>query len=99
MQKTGSKSRSKRDKNITSFQEGKRSNSMKAEREEVTPMSTVVKQAETDMSMDNSFIDKQMLPPSKLGINDFDIVKVIGRGTFGKVYLVKKKPNGSSDDG
>jgi serine/threonine protein kinase len=28
-------------------------------------------------------------------MDDFDIVKVIGRGSFGKVYLVKKKSCGS----
>lgn len=27
-------------------------------------------------------------------IEDFEIVKVIGRGSFGKVYLVKKKNDG-----
>ena len=28
-------------------------------------------------------------------LEDFDIVKVIGRGSFGKVYLVKKKDDGN----
>jgi serine/threonine protein kinase len=27
-------------------------------------------------------------------MDHFDIVKVIGRGSFGKVYLVKKKDDG-----
>ncbi len=28
-------------------------------------------------------------------MEDFDIIKVIGRGSFGKVYLVKKKDDGN----
>ncbi len=30
-------------------------------------------------------------PLSKISKDDFKIIKVIGRGTFGKVFLVKKK--------
>ena len=30
-------------------------------------------------------------PQSKISKDDFKIVKVIGRGTFGKVFMVKKK--------
>jgi serine/threonine protein kinase len=30
-------------------------------------------------------------PTSKISKDDFKIVKVIGRGTFGKVFMVKKK--------
>ena len=29
-------------------------------------------------------------------IDDFQIIKVIGRGSFGKVYLVKKKDDGNT---
>ena len=32
-----------------------------------------------------------MQPQSKISKDDFKIVKVIGRGTFGKVFMVKKK--------
>lgn len=34
----------------------------------------------------------------KLSTDDFDILKVIGRGTFGKVFMVRKKPKGLPDD-
>jgi len=30
----------------------------------------------------------------QIGMDHFDIVKVIGRGSFGKVYLVRKKDDG-----
>lgn len=30
-----------------------------------------------------------------IGIEDFQIIKVIGRGSFGKVYLVQKKDEGN----
>ena len=30
----------------------------------------------------------------KISINDFQLLKVIGRGSFGKVYLVRKKDTG-----
>ncbi len=30
---------------------------------------------------------------SKVTKDDFKIIKVIGRGTFGKVFMVKKKDN------
>jgi serine/threonine protein kinase len=32
-------------------------------------------------------------PASKISKDDFKVIKVIGRGTFGKVFLVKKKDN------
>ena len=32
-----------------------------------------------------------MLSSKKISKNDFQFLKVIGRGSFGKVYLVKKK--------
>jgi len=31
----------------------------------------------------------------EIGIEDFQIIKVIGRGSFGKVYLVQKKDDGN----
>mmetsp|Transcript_8992 Transcript_8992/g.15221 ORF Transcript_8992/g.15221 Transcript_8992/m.15221 type:complete len:80 (+) Transcript_8992:248-487(+) len=35
-----------------------------------------------------------MMPGTKISINDFQLLKVIGRGSFGKVYLVRKKDSG-----
>jgi len=32
-------------------------------------------------------------PNAKISKDDFKIIKVIGRGTFGKVFMVKKKDN------
>lgn len=32
-------------------------------------------------------------PSSKISKDDFKIIKVIGRGTFGKVFMVRKKDN------
>lgn len=32
-------------------------------------------------------------PRQKISKDDFKIIKVIGRGTFGKVFMVKKKDN------
>ena len=38
--------------------------------------------------------DAQDIRPGKSGPNDFDIVSLLGMGSFGKVFLVKKKANG-----
>ena len=32
-----------------------------------------------------------MANTDKISVDDFDYIKVIGRGSFGKVYLVRKK--------
>ena len=29
-------------------------------------------------------------PNKKISLSDFELIKVIGRGSFGKVYLVKR---------
>ena len=34
------------------------------------------------------------LDPIKVGIKDFKIEKVIGRGSFGKVFMVRKRDTG-----
>lgn len=36
---------------------------------------------------------ENLLSKEKISRKDFDILKVIGRGSFGKVYLVKKRGN------
>jgi len=35
-----------------------------------------------------------MHPGKKISLDDFKLLKVIGRGSFGKVYLVRKKDSG-----
>mmetsp|Transcript_32190 Transcript_32190/g.49225 ORF Transcript_32190/g.49225 Transcript_32190/m.49225 type:complete len:137 (-) Transcript_32190:759-1169(-) len=37
-----------------------------------------------------------MLPGTKISLHDFTMLKVIGRGSFGKVYLVRKKDSGQA---
>lgn len=37
--------------------------------------------------------ENMLNPTKKISKSDFQLVKVIGRGSFGKVYLVKKKDN------
>ncbi len=36
-----------------------------------------------------------MAPGTKISLSDFTMLKVIGRGSFGKVYLVRKKDTGA----
>jgi serum/glucocorticoid-regulated kinase 2 len=43
---------------------------------------------------DNEVTENLMKPGTKISINDFQLLKVIGRGSFGKVYLVRKKDSG-----
>ena len=39
---------------------------------------------------ENADCENLLQPQQKIGLKDFDLIKVIGRGSFGKVYLVKK---------
>jgi serine/threonine protein kinase len=41
--------------------------------------------------MDNGNTTNLLSPLQKISVDDFDYIKVIGRGSFGKVYLVRKK--------
>lgn len=43
---------------------------------------------------DEGAIENLMQPGSKISLNDFIRLKVIGRGSFGKVYLVRKRDTG-----
>ena len=43
---------------------------------------------------DNEEAENMLEPNKKISKNDFYILKVIGRGSFGKVYLVRKKDSG-----
>ena len=73
---------------------------MKETSADITPIDSLMKADESRDEIEvNPMTATNILPPSKVSIDDFDIIKVIGRGTFGKVYLVKKKPSGGEDDG
>lgn len=41
--------------------------------------------------MDNGETENLMEKGKKISLEDFQMMKVIGRGSFGKVYLVKHK--------
>ena len=53
------------------------------------------KTKDTDYSGENGECENLLTPQNKISINDFELVKVIGRGSFGKVFLVKR--NGTTD--
>lgn len=38
----------------------------------------------------DSECENLLRPNKKISLNDFELIKVIGRGTFGKVYLVRR---------
>lgn len=44
----------------------------------------------TDLSLAENILQPQI----RISTEDFKIMKVIGRGTFGKVFMVKKKDTG-----
>ena len=44
------------------------------------------------MAESNMLYGSQM--SEKMTVDDFQLLKVVGRGSFGKVYLAKKKSNG-----
>lgn len=47
-----------------------------------------------DKNEDNGPTENLLQPGSKISMEDFQLVTVIGRGSFGKVFLAKKKSNG-----
>ena len=51
-------------------------------------MSSFMTNCSSGLGMDNGSISHSSL---EIGIESFRILKVIGRGSFGKVYLVQKK--------
>ena len=53
-------------------------------------------QKHDDDDPDHEFgpIENLMEPGKKISLDDFLRLKVIGRGSFGKVYLVRKKDSG-----
>ena len=52
---------------------------------------SIKKEDEEDMDDDNGDTENLMAPGKKVSKDDFLILKVIGRGSFGKVYLVRHK--------
>ena len=51
---------------------------------------------DADMQLENSELERAenfFNSSGKISKEDFDIIKVIGRGGFGKVYMVKKRTN------
>lgn len=39
---------------------------------------------------DGGDCENLLRPNKKISLNDFELVKVIGRGSFGKVYMVRR---------
>ena len=52
------------------------------------------RESQIDDMEDDDLTENLMAPGKKISINDFQLISVIGRGSFGKVYLVKKKDSG-----
>ena len=45
---------------------------------------------DNDMGGDEGACENLLRPNKKISLADFDLIKVVGRGSFGKVYLVKR---------
>jgi len=43
---------------------------------------------------DDGATENILNPGAKISLNDFQLLTVVGRGSFGKVYLVRKRDNG-----
>jgi len=52
------------------------------------------RESQMDDMEDDDHTENLMAPGKKISINDFQLISVIGRGSFGKVYLVRKKDSG-----
>ncbi len=52
------------------------------------------RESHMDDMEDDDLTENLMAPGKKISINDFQLISVIGRGSFGKVYLVSKKDSG-----
>lgn len=56
----------------------------------------MLNQTADDMNQDDGDNCENLLRPNKkISLNDFELIKVVGRGSFGKVYLVKR--NGTAN--
>ena len=51
-------------------------------------------QPEDDNEQEGGPVENLMEPGKKISLDDFIRLKVIGRGSFGKVYLVRKRDTG-----
>eukprot|EP01098_Paradermamoeba_levis_P010729 TRINITY_DN4519_c0_g2_i2.p1 TRINITY_DN4519_c0_g2~~TRINITY_DN4519_c0_g2_i2.p1 ORF type:complete len:466 (-),score=133.53 TRINITY_DN4519_c0_g2_i2:350-1747(-) len=60
----------------------------------VTEKEAVTRSATVMATNSSNNAPKQETPPEKVTIDDFDLLKVIGKGSFGKVLQVRKKDNG-----
>lgn len=46
------------------------------------------------LSADTDPVENLLIPGQKISIEDFELIKVIGRGAFAKVFLVRNNNNG-----
>lgn len=54
-----------------------------------------VDQQDDDKDKDDDGVTQNILQPgTKISINDFQLLTVVGRGSFGKVYLCRHKDSG-----
>jgi len=51
------------------------------------------KRAETPINANENAVPVNGSEPRKFGIHDFNFIKVLGKGSFGKVMLVERKSN------
>jgi len=61
---------------------------------DVNPQDEATQQDDDGDQDDNGETQNILNPGAKISINDFQLLTVVGRGSFGKVYLVKKRDNG-----
>ena len=50
-----------------------------------------MKEEEKELAFEGEEIENLMEKGKKISLEDFQMIKVIGRGSFGKVYLVRHK--------
>jgi len=61
--------------------------------EEISDSSLESQKGEMSTSVSESGIPLNGTEPRKFGIEDFNFIKVLGKGSFGKVMLVERKSN------
>jgi serine/threonine protein kinase len=65
----------------------------RASKREGDPLIQTAATMETVNLPDGEATENMLAPSQKISKDDFNFVKVVGRGSFGKVYLVKKIDN------